>query len=269
VAGILRKVAVKSIERTETRYRTRKLISLFTYIAFALVLIGNFSSSLDGLFVAVGVVGAGVAFALQEVITSIAGWMAIEFGRFFKPGDRIQLGGIKGDVIDIGVLRTTLMECGDWVNGDLYNGKIVRVANGFVFREPVYNYSGEFPFLWDEITIPVKYGSNINVAHDIFSTVLEETVGDFSRYSEEAWAVLTKKYMIENANVAPMISMEANENWLLFTLRYVVDYKKRRSTKNILFTKITEQIEASDKKVQFGGATLGLTELPDVSVKLA
>jgi len=77
---------------------------------------------------------------------------------------RIQLEGIRGDVIDIGILRTTLMECGDWVKGDNYNGRIVRIANSFVFKEPVFNYSGDFPFLWDKIMIPIKYGSDYREA---------------------------------------------------------------------------------------------------------
>ncbi|MCB0784290.1 MAG: mechanosensitive ion channel, partial [Flavobacteriales bacterium] len=75
-------------------------------------------------------------------------------------GDRVQLGGIKGDVIDIGVLRTTLMELGEWVDGDLYNGRMVLVANSFVFKEPVFNYSADFPFLWDELKVPVQYGAD-------------------------------------------------------------------------------------------------------------
>jgi small-conductance mechanosensitive channel len=104
--------------------------------------------------VAIGVAGAGIAFALQEVIGSVAGWIAISFGGFYRPGDRVQVGGIKGDVIDIGILRTTLMELGEWVNSDLYSGRIVRVANSFVFKQPVFNYSGDFPFLWDELRLP-------------------------------------------------------------------------------------------------------------------
>ena len=99
-------------------------------------------------------------FALQEVIMSIAGWIAIVTGDFYKSGDRVMVGGIKGDVIDLGVLRTTVMELGDWVDGDLYNGRIVRIANSFVFKEPVFNYSSDFPFLWDEIKIPIQYGSD-------------------------------------------------------------------------------------------------------------
>ena len=71
-------------------------------------------------------------------------------------------------MIDIGMLRTTMMEIGEWVNADLYNGRIVRVANSFVFKAPVFNYSGDFPFLWDEVTVPVKYGGDYRLAREIF-----------------------------------------------------------------------------------------------------
>ncbi|MEP7380653.1 MAG: mechanosensitive ion channel domain-containing protein [Gemmatimonadota bacterium] len=76
---------------------------------------------------------------MQEVIASVAGWVALTFSCFYSPGDRVQLGGIKVDVIDVGVLRTTLMEIGEWVKGDHYTGRIVRIANSFVFTAPVFN----------------------------------------------------------------------------------------------------------------------------------
>jgi small-conductance mechanosensitive channel len=90
------------------------------------------------------------------VIASVAGWMAVSFGGFYKVGDRVELGGIKGDVIDIGILRTTIMQIGEWVSSDQYNGRIVRVANSFVFKEPVFNYSAEFPFSLGRNHAPYK-----------------------------------------------------------------------------------------------------------------
>ena len=128
-----------------------------------------FSDKLGGFTVAFGVAGAGVAFALQEVIASVAGWVAISVGSFYSPGDRVQVGGIRGDVIDVSILRTTLMEVGEWVAADLYTGRIVRVANSFVFKEPVFNYSGDFPFLWDEIVLPVRYGSDWKLAREMLA----------------------------------------------------------------------------------------------------
>ena len=140
---------LSKIKGNENRYRAKKFGSFIGYFLSIVLFTVVFSDKLGGLTVALGVAGAGIAFALQEVIASFAGWLAIMFGGFYKTGDRVQLGGIKGDVMDIGVLRTTIMETGEWVDGDLYNGRIVLIANSFVFKAPVFNYSGDFPFLWD------------------------------------------------------------------------------------------------------------------------
>lgn len=151
---LLKRRVQKSGQDNDNRYKTQKILDAVSYVIIILALLIVYSENLSGLTVALGVAGAGIAFAFQEVIASVAGWLALMFGNFYRTGDRVQLGGIKGDVIDIGVIRTTLMETGQWVDGDLYNGRIVRVANSFVFKEPVFNYSGDFPFLWDEIKIP-------------------------------------------------------------------------------------------------------------------
>jgi small-conductance mechanosensitive channel len=152
------------------------VINLAGWMMVVIFLMVIYSDKLGGIPVTLGVASAGIAFALQEVIVSIAGWVTVMVGGIYKTGDRVKLGGIKGDVIDLGVLRTTIMEVDDWVNGDLYNGRIVRVANSFVFKEPVYNYSSDFPFLWDEITIPVKFGSDYKLAR----TIIEDALGDLS-----------------------------------------------------------------------------------------
>jgi len=130
----------KSIENPDLRYRSRKMAIFLGYILILLFLAGLFSNQLHSITVALGVASAGIAFALQEVIVSIAGWLAISSGRFYNIGDRVQLSGTVGDVIDIGVFSTTLMEIGEWIKGDQYSGRVVRIANSFVFTEPVYNF---------------------------------------------------------------------------------------------------------------------------------
>lgn len=153
IARFLGRGVSRYTKSSESKYKIRKLFTFISYLLVIVLITVVYSDKLGGLTVALGVAGAGIAFALQEVIASAAGWIAISVGNFYNTGDRVQLGGIKGDAIDIGILRTTIMEVGQWVEGDLYNGRVVRVANSFVFKEPVFNYSGDFPFLWDEIKI--------------------------------------------------------------------------------------------------------------------
>ena len=256
---LIRGALTRGLHDNTTRYRTRKVVAFVSYLAALVVLTTVFNEELGGFTVAFGVAGAGIAFALQEVIASAAGWIAITFAGFYKVGDRVLLGGIKGDVIDIGVLRTTVFELGEWVDGDLYNGRVVRIANSFVFKEPVYNYSGDFPFLWDELTVPVRHGSDRAMARALLLEVAQEQVGDYVQQIEAQWKKMTKDYVIEHAQVTPMVSMTFDANWMTFRLRYVVAYDRRRTTKDAMFEAIVARIERSEGRVGIASSAQEIT----------
>jgi small-conductance mechanosensitive channel len=268
VARLASRQVMRTVADTQTRYRLRKAATFTGYGAAALIIVLNFSQSLVGLGVALGVAGAGIALGLREMIASLAGWAAILLGHVYATGDRVQVGKIKGDVIDIGMLRTTLMELGEWVDSDLYNGRIVRVANSAVLKEPVHNYSADFPFLWDEITLPVRYGSDWKLARSMMDRVVREVCQDYATHSKDAWKKAVRRYQLEDAQVDPMITMVANDNWLEFTIRYVVDYRKRRSTKHVLFTRMLEEVERSEGRIRLASATFEITGLPQLDLRL-
>ena len=268
IVRLLQRVLSHRIKDSDARYRARKSVAFGGYLLAVVVLSAVFSEKLGNLTMALGVAGAGIAFALQEVIASVAGWFAISLAGFYKVGDRVQLGGIKGDVIDIGVLRTTLMEVGDWVKGDLYNGRVVRVANSFVFKEPVFNYSADFPFLWDELTIPVRHGGDHRRAREILSGAADELVGEYARQAAKAWTSMVEKYKIEDARVLPMVTLAVSDNWLEFTVRYVVDYKARRTARDALFTRILEEIGKTGGRVAVASTTFELVTGSRLDVKL-
>lgn len=269
VSRLLQRGITQRIQDAEARYNARKGILFISYLVLIIFAIGVFSNQLASLGVALGVIGAGIAFALQEVITSVAGWIAISFGQYYSVGDRVKLGQIRGDVIDIGILRTTLMEIGDWIGGDAYNGRVVRISNSFVFKEPVFNYSADFPFLWDEIRLPIKYGSDYQLVRNILLRVANEVVGEYAVSARVIWNQMVRKYMIEKARIEPAVTLAANDNWVEFTLRYVVDYKQRRSTKDLLFTRLLEEIDRVPDKVGIASATFQLVEAPALDIRLS
>ena len=120
-------------------YTVRKATTYAISILGTLFVFGVWIERLGDLSVALGILAAGLAFALQEVIGSFAGWLTIISGRPFSVGDRIETSSIRGDVVDVGILRTTLMEIGNWLQGDHNTGRIVTVSNAFIFKEPLYN----------------------------------------------------------------------------------------------------------------------------------
>ncbi|MCA9829089.1 MAG: mechanosensitive ion channel [Dehalococcoidia bacterium] len=268
VSRVLQAVTVRRIDTADRRYRVRKLVSFAAYGAALVGGVAVLRDSLGGLTVAIGVAGAGIAFALQEVIASIAGWFAISFAGFYRTGDRVQLGGIKGDVIDIGLLRTTLMEIGEWVNSDLYNGRVVRVANSFVFKEPVFNYSGDFPFLWDEIWLPIRYGTDWELARQLLYKVAEEVVGESTVKAGAALKESLRQYVLTEVSVEPLVTLKPTDNWIELRLRYVVDYRARRRTQDRLFARFLEEVDKTDGKVGFASATLQVIPGSAIDVRM-
>lgn len=261
ISYFIKRALKRTIKSNDNKYRARKAVNIFAYLLIVSVVLFVYSDKLGNVGVALGVAGAGIAFALQEVIISLAGWFSIVIGGLVGVGDRIKVGEVKGDIIDIGVMNTTIMEIGDWVNGDLYNGRIVTLANSFVFKDKVHNYSAEYPFLWDEIIVPLRTESDYKLARKIFTDILNEVCGEYATNSERQWSKLTEKYRVEEAQVQPMVTMQFDENWISFTLRYIVDYKKRRYTKDIIFNRLLEEISKYDDIIMIATSTLEITNV--------
>lgn len=139
---------------------------------------------------------------------------------------------------------------------DLYTGRIVRIANSFVFKEPVFNYSGDFPFLWDELRVPVRTGSNWKEARTIIEAALADTVGKYVPEAEKWWPRLAVAFKLEEASLEPAVTMRVTDNWIEFTARYVVDYRKRRTMRSDIFTRILSDFDATGGRVQVGSQTI-------------
>lgn len=252
---MIKRTISSRISDTDLSYRIRKTTNIFAYLLFVLVLIFIYNDKLGNIGVVLGLAGAGIAFALQEVITSIAGWISIMVSNQIRIGHRVKIGNLRGDIIDISVLKTTIMEIGDWVDGDLYNGRITTISNNFVFKEPLQNYSADYPFLWDEIKVPIRTESNYKKARQLFTDVVNEVCGEYASNSEKTWQSMKRKYRIEDANVKPMISMAFDENWITFTIRYIVDFRLRRTTKDKLFTRLLDVINENHDDVDIAVAS--------------
>jgi small-conductance mechanosensitive channel len=227
-AGLLR----KSIKDEAQMLTVSALVRKCTFIAAALIIVsivfgfgGNFATI-------IGILGAGVAFASQEVIGSFAGYLNIVTGNIFRIGDRIRIGNVVGDVLDISVLRTTVMEIGEWVKADQYTGRVVSLANRVVFSDPVFNYTQYSCYLWDEIMIPVTYDSNWRRAIEIILAKGQELTASFQAAARAEFAEMTKKYpSLHELPVEPTVYISMTDNWIELTLRYIVEVRSRRIVK--------------------------------------
>jgi small-conductance mechanosensitive channel len=252
---LLETILPRHFQQADARYHVRKFVVFVGYIVAALFLVILFEDRLGQLSLALGVAGAAVVVALQDVIASLAGWLAIGFSKLYKVGDRIQIGETKGDVIDISFLRTTLLETGNWVSKDLYNGRIARIPNSLILKGPVFNYTHGFRFVWDEIKVPLTAQSDHRFAREMLLRVAEETVAHFLIEAGSAWKQITDNFRITNPRLEPIVALVVNGGCLEFTVSYIVDYTERTVMKDRLFTKIAEEITNSDGRLHWASSS--------------
>ncbi|WP_228235705.1 mechanosensitive ion channel family protein [Allomuricauda sp. M10] len=262
----IRRWMKKNLHDNTIKYKVQKAIQIIGYLFIILITISYFTGSIQDFGLAVGLLTAGITITLQELILSIAGSFYIFFVRVYKPGDRIELNGIKGDVIDIDSMYTTMMEIGEWVSSDNYSGRIVKLSNAFVFKGPVYNYSLDFPFVWDEFNMPIRYESDIELAKEIIISAAQEILSEYVKNSIAGWKDVVNKYYIEDAQVEPTLAITMSDNWIQFNLRYIVDYKKRRATKHLLFEEIGKRIRETNGKVTWASATFEIVKIPTLNI---
>lgn len=265
---IIRRFLKRNIANTSVRYKSQKGIELLGYFILAFITVLYFTGSIKDFTVTLGLLSAGLAFTLQELILSIAGSVYIFIVKVYEPGDRIEINGIKGDVIDVDSIYTTMMEIGQWVESDNYTGRIVKLSNAFVFKGAVYNYSKDFPFIWDAFNLPIRYGSDIELAKSIIIEAATTTLAEYTKASKIQWQEVVNKYYIEDAMVEPTLATTLTDNWITFNLRYIVDYKKRRYTKHLLNDLIRKEIEATNGKVVLASETIELIKISDLQVDI-
>lgn len=252
LSWLLRKLVPRRDARSA--FWSRQAVHLASAILLIVGLVSIWFDNPSRLATAFGLVTAGLAFALQRVITAFAGYFVILRGRTFNVGDRIVMGGVRGDVIALGFLQTTVMEMGEpaavqnadpamWVHGRQYTGRIVTITNAKIFDEPVYNYSREFPYLWEELLIPIPYPADRQQAERILLDVAGKHTVDLKELGEEAIGELERRYFVRRSELGPRVYYRLTDNWLEMALRFITRDSGIRRMKDAMSRDIIERLD--------------------------
>jgi small-conductance mechanosensitive channel len=184
-------------------------------------------------------------------------------------GDRIEIGGVGGDIVDITPLRTKLLEMGQdpavgaggdgspssWVHGRQYTGRVVTVSNKATFTEPVFNYSAMLEFLWEEVTVSVAFDADIEAAQRI----LVEEAREASATSDAGKAIrdIRRRYPVPMTEVEPRVFWRATDNYLQLSARFVVPVRTARTAKSELTKRVLRRFSAAG--IQVASTTMDLT----------
>jgi len=219
--------------RSGTRFQfwAKQGVSLIVATIMILGIMSIWFYSPSRLASVLGLIGAGIAFALQRVITAVAGYFVILRGKTFNVGDRILMGGVRGDVIGLSFMQTRIMEMGQspreetdqksWVRSRQFTGRIVTVTNDKVFDEPVYNYTHEFAYIWDEMAVPVLYSSDYGAAEKIIAGAAATHALTCRKLGDEEMRRLEERFGIDVGEIDPRVFWRITEDWLELTVRFL------------------------------------------------
>lgn len=255
---LLEGIASPKIKDAKMRYSFRKTMQLLFIIVSCIVVLRIWIINPQALLVAYGLVGAGMAIALQDVFKNFAGAIALFLTSPYRIGDRIEIGGTHGDVIDIGLFYTNLLELRGWVNGDQATGRIVIVPNGQVLSSHVYNYTKDHAFIWDEFMLPITYDSNWQKASEIIKETVVEETKKFTAQAEREITHLGERYYVSKRNTETNVFLVPTDNWISFYVRYVTEVRERRVVQNKLMHRILEEMNKY-KDIHIASSTLTIT----------
>ncbi len=257
------RVANRAIKDARTRYTFRKAVSILSLLILAVVFIRIWVEDAQVLLLSYGILAAGLAIALQDVFKNFVGGILITTTGLYRVGDRIEAEGVFGDVMDIGVMTTTLMEIQGWVSADQPTGRIAVIPNGFALSRTVHNYTMDHNFVWDEISLPITYDSDWKEAVALFEEIVRREVGELTEQADREIEAIGEKYYLPKKVTEPGIFLTLTDNWVTFEIRYVAAVRERRVLHDRLSRLLLEAVEASDA-IRIAGETLSITGTHEV-----
>ena len=252
----LKKVFGRKIEDKTTLFNFNRITDLVAIILILGIVLSLLFANWYATMVSFGIVSLILGFALQNPITSFFGWIYILIRKPFEVGDRICIGNVYGDVINVSYIDTTLWEFnGDYLSGDHPSGQIIRFANSKVFSEYVYNYSWPlFPFIWNELGLFISYESDLKFTSDTIKRIVETEIGEAMVRRVKRFKVILKETPVDEleVNEYPSVIIKAHANtWVEVIVRYLVEPKKSGKVKQRLFDAVMVELKKHPEKVIF------------------
>jgi small-conductance mechanosensitive channel len=201
-------------------------------------------------------------------------------GRIFTEGDRIVMGGVRGDVIALGYTRTRIMEMGEpppvqddapavWVGARQYTGRIVTVTNDRIFDDAVFNYTKEFPYIWEELRLPVRYTDDWERAERILLDAAHRHTVQLQEIGREALESLMRTYVVSQAELEPRVFWRITDNWLELTVRFIARDHGIRELKDAMSREILRELKAAGIEVASATSEVTVTGVPTLKLQTA
>lgn len=237
---IVLRVVESRIEDSTLLYKWSKGTSYTVFVVGLVLLAQVWFVAIRQVGTFLGLLSAGIAIALKDIVADLAGWIFILWRRPFDIGDRVQIGPHAGDVVDIRIFQFTIMEIGNWVAADQSTGRLIHIPNAKVFTEPQANFTAGFPYLWNELPVVVTFESDWRKAKAVLQEIAESMGGEVAAEAERSLKETSKRFLVHYKKFTPAVYTSLAENGVLLTVRYLTRPRERRGSAQALWERILD-----------------------------
>ncbi len=241
---VLSRLVESRLREPEKRYVANKLIKYGIKFTAFLLLVKVWFRVEGGLWAYLGLLSAGLAVALQDPVANFAGWIYLVLSRPYSIGDRIEIGELAGDVVDIRINTTSLLEIRNWVHADQSTGRVIQIPNSWVFKKAIANYNAGFDFVWNEMEVTITFESNWRKAREILSEILYRQESLSAAKAREELLKASREYMIRYGQLDPIVWTRVDASGVTLIMRYLSRPRERRVEESALWEKILDAFAA-------------------------
>jgi|JI9StandDraft_1071089.scaffolds.fasta_scaffold00139_21 small-conductance mechanosensitive channel len=230
----------------------RRRIARYTFVFFGLFCsIPIFYSKISYLPTILAFTGAGFIISIKDITLNIAGWFLIHGNSGFTIGDRIEIGEVKGEVINIGLMRFTLLEVRTEHNSDQSSNRLVHIPNHHTIIHKVFVISQEMDFIWDEVYIFLTVKSNWEKAKKICEQILTEIISheQYSDTFEDKIRRLSKNYLVRLGKMTPIVYVTIEDGKIMLALRYLTHVHHKRQNRAFICENVLTKFK-TEKTIQ-------------------
>ncbi|HMV45504.1 MAG TPA: mechanosensitive ion channel [Leptospiraceae bacterium] len=232
---------------------TRRRVTRYTFFFFGLFCsIPIFYSKISYLPTILAFTGAGFIISIKDITLNFAGWFLIHGSSGFAIGDRIEIGDVKGEVINIGLMRFTLLEVKTDHNSDQSSNRLVHIPNHQAIIQKIFVISQDMEFIWDEVYIFLTTSSNWQKAKSICEKILSEVISheEYSKIFENKIRRLSKNYLVRLGKITPIVYVTLEEGKVMLSLRYLTHFHHKRQNRAFISEKILVEFK-KEKSIHF------------------
>lgn len=237
VRGFFLRLLRRKIPDPTAYYTWQKWTQYLLYTLAIILLVSVWVPDTGNLTTYLGLVSAGLAIALKDPLTNLVGWVFILARHPFRVGDRIEIGKLAGDVIDLRLFQFSLLEIGNWVKADQSTGRVIHVPNGYVFTHAVANYSQGLPYIWNELPITITFESNWEKAKGILQQIADAHTIRVDLDSLEKSRIV-EQFVIAYKHLTPIVYTNILDSGVNLTVRYLCEPRRRRGSAEAIFEDI-------------------------------